>query len=50
MTPALEAVPPSLTHGQAYHKTSSTKLLINGENNYMACKKAKGLHFESLLK
>jgi len=25
----------SLTHGQAYHKTSSTKQLVNGESGYM---------------
>jgi len=28
----------SLTHGQAYHKTSSTKLLINGLRGYMHAK------------
>ena len=25
----------SLTHGQAYHKTSSTKQLVNGESGYV---------------
>jgi len=39
----------SLTHGQAYHKTSLMKLLVNGESGYMHALKAKQHHFQHLL-
>jgi len=40
----------SLTHRQAYHKTSSTKQLVNGESGYVqAWRHAKWHHFEHLL-
>jgi len=35
----------SLTHGQVYHKTSSTKLFINGENGYVHARKPKDITF-----
>jgi len=38
----------SLTHGQAYHKTSLTKQLVNAESAAVPCKQAKD-HFEHLL-
>jgi len=33
----------SLTHGQAYHKTSSTKLLISAESRYVYARKQKNI-------
>ena len=38
----------SLRHGQAYHKTSSTKLLVDGESGYVQAR-GKWHHFEHLL-
>jgi len=39
----------SLTHGQAYHKTSLTKQLVNGESGLCVCVKAKWHHFKHIL-
>ena len=46
-TPSATWSSASLTHGQAYHRTSSSKLLINRESGYMHVRKRKDIPFNT---